>query len=93
MPTPPELRDIPKDYPDYKLTIEGHAMSAAPPSTISRWATAGPYAKDYLVQIGIPSTQLDVTSYGKDARSARTTTETCWQQNRRIHGSSAMAAQ
>ena len=36
-----ELRDILKDYPAYRLTIEGHCDEEAPPSTTWRWVTEG----------------------------------------------------
>ena len=42
-------------------------------------------AKDYLVQVGIPSTQLDVISYGKEKPVCQDHDEACWQRNRRIH--------
>src|SRR5258708_18627193 len=56
-----ELRDILKDYPNYKLTIEGHCdeRGSAEYHRALGDRRAGA-AKDYLVQVGIPSTQLDV---------------------------------
>jgi hypothetical protein len=36
---------------------------------------------DYLVQVGIPSAQLNVVSYGK----GNDHDEACWQRNRRVH--------
>ena len=62
-----ELRDILKDYPDYKLTIEGHCdeRGSAEYNVALGDRRAGA-AKDYLVQVGIPSAQLDVISYGKE---------------------------
>jgi peptidoglycan-associated lipoprotein len=41
--------------------------------------------KDYLVGIGIPSTQLSLISYGKERPVCQEEDEACWQRNRRIH--------
>ena len=81
-----ELRDILKDYPDYKLTIEGHAdeRGSAEYNVALGDRRAGA-AKEYLVQVGIPSTQLDVISYGKEKPVCQDHDEACWQRNRRIH--------
>ncbi len=81
-----ELRDILKDYPDYKLTIEGHAdeRGSAEYNVALGDRRAGA-AKEYLVGIGIPSAQLFVTSYGKERPVCTEHDENCWQRNRRIH--------
>jgi len=81
-----ELRDILKDYPDYKLTIEGHAdeRGSAEYNVALGDRRAGA-AKDYLVGIGIPSAQLGVISYGKERPVCQEHDEACWQRNRRIH--------
>jgi peptidoglycan-associated lipoprotein len=81
-----ELRDILKDYPDYKLTIEGHAdeRGSAEYNVALGDRRAGA-AKDYLVGVGIPATQLDVISYGKERPVCQEHDEACWQRNRRIH--------
>jgi peptidoglycan-associated lipoprotein len=42
-------------------------------------------AKDYLVQVGIPSPQLNVVSFGKEKPACEEHDEACWQKNRRIH--------
>ena len=81
-----ELRDILKDYPDYKPTVEGHAdeRGSAEYNVALGDRRAGA-AKDYLVGIGIPSAQLDVISYGKERPVCQEHDEACWQRNRRIH--------
>ena len=81
-----ELRDILKDYPDYKLTIEGHAdeRGSAEYNVALGDRRAGA-AKEYLVGIGIPTTQLNVLSYGKEKPVCQEHDENCWQRNRRIH--------
>jgi peptidoglycan-associated lipoprotein len=81
-----ELRDILRDFPDYKLTIEGHAdeRGSAEYNVALGDRRAGA-AKDYLVGIGIPAAQLDVISYGKERPICQEHDEACWQRNRRIH--------
>ena len=81
-----ELRDILKDYPDYKLTIEGHAdeRGSAEYNVALGDRRAGA-AKEYLVGVGIPSTQLSVISYGKEKPVCQEHDEACWQKNRRVH--------
>jgi peptidoglycan-associated lipoprotein len=81
-----ELRDILKDYPSYKLRIEGHADERGSAEyNMALGDRRAVSAKDYLVQIGIPSTQLNVVSYGKEKPVCEDHEESCWQKNRRIH--------
>jgi peptidoglycan-associated lipoprotein len=81
-----ELRDILKDYPDYKLTIEGHADERGSAEYNMTLAQArAEAAKQYLVGIGIPSDQLGLISYGKEKPVCTEHSEPCWQKNRRIH--------
>ena len=81
-----ELRDILKDYPDYKLTIEGHADERGSAEyNMALGQSRAEAAKNYLVQVGIPSQQLNVITYGKAKPVCQESTENCWQKNRRIH--------
>jgi peptidoglycan-associated lipoprotein len=81
-----ELRDILKDYPDYKLTIEGHCDERGSAEyNIALGNKRAEAAKDYLVQVGIPSAQLNLVSYGKERPVCAEHDEACWQRNRRIH--------
>jgi peptidoglycan-associated lipoprotein len=81
-----ELRDILKDYPDYKLTIEGHCDERGSAQyNIALGEKRAEAAKGYLVQVGIPSGQLSVVSYGKERPVCQEQDEACWQKNRRIH--------
>ena len=87
-----ELRDILKDYPKYKLTIEGHCDERGSDEyNLALGDKRAHSAKDYLVQVGIPSQQLNVISYGKDRPVCQDHDEACWQRNRRIHIIAAMA--
>jgi peptidoglycan-associated lipoprotein len=81
-----ELRDILKDYPDYKLAIEGHCDERGSAEyNIALGDRRAESAKDYLVQVGIPSAQFNLISYGKEHPVCQEHEETCWQRNRRIH--------
>ena len=88
-----ELRDILKDYPDYKLTIEGHCDERGSAEyNLALGDARAKAAKDYLVQVGIPSDQLAIISYGKDRPVCEEHDEACWQRNRRIHIVATMAS-
>jgi peptidoglycan-associated lipoprotein len=81
-----ELRDILKDYPDYKLTIEGHCDERGSAEyNMALGEQRADSAKDYLVGIGIPTDQLHTVSYGKEKPVCDEHDEACWQKNRRIH--------
>ncbi|MBS1872647.1 MAG: OmpA family protein [Acidobacteria bacterium] len=85
-----ELRDILKDYPDYKLTIEGYCDERGSGEyNIALGQRRAQAAKDFLVAIGIPATQLNTVSYGKERPACTDSTEACYQKNRRIHISPA----
>jgi peptidoglycan-associated lipoprotein len=81
-----ELRDIIVQYPDYHLTIEGHADERGSEEyNLALGDARSKAAKAYLVQVGIPDAQLSVVSYGKDKPICEEHDEACWQKNRRIH--------
>ncbi|MGA2267843.1 MAG: OmpA family protein [Bryobacteraceae bacterium] len=81
-----ELRDILKDYPDYKLTIEGHCDERGSAEyNLAVGDARAKAAKNYLVQVGIPADQLSGISYGKERPVCTEHDEACWQKNRRIH--------
>lgn len=81
-----QLRDILKDYPAYKLTIEGHCDERGSAEYNMQLGQArAEAAKAYLVQVGIPNDQLGLVSYGKEKPICADHDESCWQKNRRIH--------
>ena len=81
-----ELRDILKDYPDYKLTIEGYCDERGSEEyNMALGDQRARAAEDYLTQVGIPSGQLKLISYGKERQVCQDHDEACWQKNRRIH--------
>jgi peptidoglycan-associated lipoprotein len=81
-----ELRDIISQYPDYKLTIEGHCDERGSEAyNLALGDARAKAAKDYLVGVGISSSQLNVISYGKEKPVCQEHDEACWAKNRRIH--------
>jgi peptidoglycan-associated lipoprotein len=81
-----ELSDILKNYPSFKLTVEGHCDERGSAEyNVALGAQRATAAKDFLVQAGIPPAQLDVTSYGNERPVCTDHTEACWQRNRRVH--------
>ncbi len=81
-----ELRDILKDYPAYKLTIEGHCDERGSAEyNVALGEARAEAAKSYLVGVGIPGDQLGVVSYGKEKPVCTESSEACWQKNRRVH--------
>jgi peptidoglycan-associated lipoprotein len=81
-----ELRDIVVQYPDYRVTIEGHADERGSEAyNLALGDARAKAAKDYLSSIGIPASQLAIISYGKDKPVCEEHDEACWQKNRRIH--------
>ena len=80
------LGDILRQYPDYKLTIEGHCDERG--STEYNLALGDNRANavtNALVQSGIPADSIKTISYGKEKPFCTEHTEDCWQQNRRAH--------
>jgi peptidoglycan-associated lipoprotein len=81
-----ELADIVKNYPGFKLTIEGHCDERGSAEyNIGLGAQRAAAAKEFLVRSGIPAAQLDTISYGNERPVCMERTEACWQRNRRVH--------
>jgi peptidoglycan-associated lipoprotein len=81
-----ELRDIIVQYPDYKLTIEGYCDERGSAEyNAALGDSRAKAAKDFLVNVGIPDSQLLTVSYGKERQACDEHNETCWQKNRRVH--------
>ncbi len=75
-----------KDYPQIKVTIEGHCDERG--STEYNLALGDRRAnatKQYLVSLGISADRMTTVSYGKEKPFCMESNEACWQQNRRGH--------
>ena len=87
------LSAILKDYPDYKLTIEGHCDERGSAEfNIALGEARAARAKGFLVDAGIPAGQLITVSYGKEKPVCAEHDEACWQKNRRAHITQAQSA-
>ncbi|HEY7387274.1 MAG TPA: peptidoglycan-associated lipoprotein Pal, partial [Bryobacteraceae bacterium] len=80
------LKSILSDYPNAKVVVEGHCDERGSAEYNlglgDRRATS---AKEFLVQLGVPSDRLTTISYGKERPVCTEHDETCWQKNRRAH--------
>jgi|SRR5579872_3648652 len=80
------LSDILKDYPTYKLTVEGYCDERGSDEyNLALGDARAKQAKEYLVGLGIPADQLKTVSYGKAKPVCTDENENCWQKNRRAH--------
>lgn len=73
-----------KRYPNNNVTIKGHADERGTReynlALGDRRATS---IKNYLVALGVPSTQINTISYGKEQPAVMGSGEDAWAQNRR----------
>jgi peptidoglycan-associated lipoprotein len=80
------LADIIKQYPDFKLTVEGHCDERGSDEyNLALGDARAKQAKEYLSTLGLPANQLATISYGKDKPICSEHDEACWQKNRRAH--------
>jgi len=80
------LGDIIRQYPDFKLKVEGYCDERGSEEyNIALGDARAKQAKDFLASMGVPGEQLTVISYGKDKPVCTDHDEDCWQKNRRAH--------
>ncbi|HTS50464.1 MAG TPA: OmpA family protein [Bryobacteraceae bacterium] len=80
------LGDIIRQYPDFKLKVEGYCDERGSEEyNIALGDARAKQAKDFLASMGVPGEQLTVISYGKDKPVCTEHDEDCWQKNRRAH--------
>lgn len=71
-------------YPQYAITIEGHADERGTREyNIALGQRRAVAARDFLVSQGIPASRLRTMSYGKERPVAVCDEARCWNQNRR----------
>lgn len=86
------LTEILKQYPDYKLTVEGYCDERGSEQyNLALGDARAEKAKEYLTTLGIPAEQLRTVSYGKEKQICSEHNEDCWQKNRRAHITQAQA--
>jgi peptidoglycan-associated lipoprotein len=86
------LADIIKQYPDFKLTVEGFADERGSDEyNLALGDARAKQTKEYLSNLGLPGNQLATISYGKEKPVCTEHDEECWQKNRRTHITQAEA--
>ena len=80
------LGEILRQYPDYKLTVEGHCDERGSDEyNMALGDARAKQAQQYLASFGVPAGQLTAVSYGKERPICSEHDEACWQKNRRAH--------
>ena len=80
------LGEILKQYPDYKLTVQGYCDERGSEEyNLALGDKRAMQAKEYLASLGVPGGQLNTISYGKEKQVCSEHDEACWQKNRRAH--------
>ena len=78
--------DFLKNYPQLKVTIEGHCDERGSTEyNLSLGDRRASAVKQYLISLGIGADRISTVSYGKEKPFCMESNETCWQQNRRGH--------
>jgi peptidoglycan-associated lipoprotein len=86
------LADIIKQYPDFKLTVQGFADERGSDEyNLALGDARAKQTKEYLSNLGLPGNQLATISYGKEKPVCTEHDEACWQKNRRTHITQAEA--
>ena len=80
------LADIIRQYPDFKLTVEGYCDERGSEEyNLALGDARAKQTKEYLAGLGLPANQLRTISYGKEKPVCADHDEACWQRNRRAH--------
>lgn len=78
------LKRIFSEVPDGTVTIEGHCDERGSAEyNLGLGDRRSTSARDFLVQLGVPSDRLKTISYGKERPQCSESNESCWQKNRR----------
>jgi peptidoglycan-associated lipoprotein len=78
--------DFLKNYPQIKVTIEGHCDERGSTEyNLGLGDSRANATKQYLVSLGVSTDRISTVSYGKEKPFCTESNETCWQQNRRGH--------
>lgn len=71
-------------YPNYAITIEGHADERGTREyNLALGARRAAATRDYLASRGVPANRMKTISYGKERPVAVCDDISCWSQNRR----------
>jgi peptidoglycan-associated lipoprotein len=78
--------DFLKNYPQIKVTIEGHCDERGSTEyNLGLGDRRASAVKQYVISLGISADRLSTVSYGKEKPFCMEHNESCWQQNRRGH--------
>jgi peptidoglycan-associated lipoprotein len=78
--------EILKKYPEWVITIEGHADERGTAEyNLALGERRAMAARTYLLSLGIPADRLKIVSYGKEFPFDPSHTEAAWLKNRRAH--------
>ncbi|MDQ1471440.1 MAG: peptidoglycan-associated lipoprotein [Bryobacterales bacterium] len=81
-----ELATILKQYPDYKLRVEGYCDERGSSEyNVALGEARAQAARTYLVTAGVNGDQLSTVSYGNEKQICNEHEESCWSKNRRVH--------
>lgn len=73
-----------KQYPNYAITVEGHADERGTREyNLALGARRAAATRDYLSSLGISGSKIKTISYGKERPVAVCDDISCWSQNRR----------
>jgi peptidoglycan-associated lipoprotein len=85
----PTLRSVAlwmTDNSPSRLSIEGHCDERGTNEyNLALGDRRARAVRDYLVSLGVPSSRLDLISYGEEKPLCGEQTEDCWAKNRRAH--------
>jgi peptidoglycan-associated lipoprotein len=80
------LAPILADFPDVKITVEGHCDERGSAEyNMGLGANRASQAVETLARFGIAAERLETISYGKEAPQCTDANEACWRRNRRAH--------
>lgn len=80
------LNSILRDRPDLAVIMEGHCDERGSAEyNLGLADQRAQRAREFLIQLGVPATQLRVISFGKERPQCTESSEDCWQKNRRAH--------
>jgi peptidoglycan-associated lipoprotein len=86
------LADIIRQYPDFKLTVEGHCDERGSEEyNLALGEARAKQALEFMTSLGLPANQLRTISYGKEKPICTDHDKECWQKNRRAHITQAQA--
>jgi peptidoglycan-associated lipoprotein len=86
IPTLKKVATVLQKYPKLKVIIEGHCDERGTNEyNFALGQKRANSAKQYLITLGVPSSKIEIISYGEEKPLCNEHNEECWQKNRRAH--------